>query len=194
MKTNTHAVSINIHCVLYMYHMYRENNQCMFKCVFMWGWCDLMQRRHFFPFGIGLMMLVQILKTRLCIIYHLGIDNNNLLRVQCLVQGLTHVARTHGELESQPPTLGFVDYFWLLSQLNHSRPLTFREMPGIEPRASYMQSMHSTSELHPLFLNVRHPLLESPFRTHIWPIVHIKIFISAALSKFLYRLTDIFND
>lgn len=32
------------------------------------------------------------------------------------------------------------------------------EMPGIEPGASYMQSMRSTTELHPLlfeFLNIK---------------------------------------
>ena len=29
------------------------------------------------------------------------------------------------------------------------------EMPGIEPGASYMQSMRSTTELHPLYLAMR---------------------------------------
>ncbi len=35
--------------------------------------------------------------------------------------------------------------------IHHIKPMMKRvEMPGIEPGASYMQSMRSTTELHPL--------------------------------------------
>lgn len=44
---------------------------------------------------------------------------------------------------------------WKTSHISRLQKKKNVEMLGIEPRASYMQSMHSTTELHPLLLGKR---------------------------------------